>query len=199
MYFTQTYGFNLYVTWLPTYLAHDKHLHGKLLGLLAGMPLLLSVPADLIGGIATDRLSRRLGLRGGRCLVGFCSLAAAGIFLMAGAMAEGWIAGVLIALAGASSNFLLGASWGACSDIAGHHAATVSAAMNTAGQIGGVLSPLVFVLLTGKGSTWAAPLFCTAALYLLGAASWYFVHPERPLMATGSGAPLIPEKAVPCN
>jgi MFS family permease len=35
MYFTQTYGFNLYVTWMPTYLQHEKHLHGTVLAVLA--------------------------------------------------------------------------------------------------------------------------------------------------------------------
>ena len=146
MYFTQTYGFNLYVTWMPTYLQHEKHLHGTALGILAGLPLLLSVPADLLGGILTDCLSLRLGLRRGRCLVGFGSLAAAGVFLFCGSLAGGELSAVLIALAAASSNFLLGASWGACADIAGNHAATISAAMNTSGQIGGVLSPIAFAL-----------------------------------------------------
>jgi ACS family glucarate transporter-like MFS transporter len=182
MYFTQTYGFNLYVTWLPTYLQHEKQLHGVTLGFLAGLPLLLSVPADLFGGLLTDRLSRKFGLRLGRCLVGFGSLAAAGLFLFCGALAPGVIAAVLIALAAASSNFLLGASWGACADIAGDHAATVSAAMNTSGQIGGVLSPIAFALLTRTSASWAAPLYLTAALYLAGAVCWYFVHPERALV-----------------
>ena len=181
MYFTQTYGFNLYVTWMPTYLQHEKQLHGTTLNVLAGLPLLLSVPADLCGGLLTDGLSRRFGLRLGRCLVGFCSLAAAGIFLSGGALAPGWLSAVLIALAGASANFLLGASWSACTDIGGDHAATLGAAMNTAGQIGGVLSPIAFALLTRGRASWAAPLYLTAGLYLAGAACWYFVHPERPL------------------
>jgi MFS family permease len=184
MYFTQTYGFNLYVTWMPTYLQHEKKLHGALLAVLAGLPLLLSVPADLAGGILTDSLSRKFGLRLGRCVVGFGSLAAAGIFLFAGALAHGVVSAVLIALAAASSNFLLGASWGACTDIAGNHAATVSAAMNTSGQIGGVLSPIAFAVLTRTSASWAAPLYLTAALYLFGAACWYFVHPERPIETT---------------
>jgi MFS transporter, ACS family, glucarate transporter len=186
MYFTQTYGFNLYVTWMPTYLQHEKQLHGMMLGILAGLPLLLSVPADLLGGILTDRLSRRLGLRLGRCLVGFGSLAAAGIFLLSGSLAAGKLSAVLIALAAASANFLLGASWGTCADMAGSHAATVSAAMNTSGQIGGVLSPIVFAMLTRTSASWAGPLYLTAALYLLGAGCWYFIHPERPLEQTAS-------------
>ena len=181
MYLTQTYGFNLYVTWMPTYLQHEKQLHGVALGILSGLPLLLSVPADLFGGLLTDWLSGKFGLRFGRCSVGFGSLAAAGIFLFSGALAGGVLAAVLIALAAASANFLLGASWGACADIGGNQAATVGAAMNTFGQIGGVLSPIAFAFLTRSSESWAAPLYVTAALYLAGAVCWYFVHPERPL------------------
>ena len=191
MYFTQTYGFNLYVTWMPTYLQHEKHLHGNVLAVLAGLPLLLSVPADLFGGMLTDRLSQRLGLRLGRCLVGFGSLAAAGLFLFAGAWSQGAVSAVLIALAAASSNFLLGASWGTCADIAGNHAATVSAAMNTSGQVGGVLSPIAFAFLTRTSASWGAPLYVTAALYLGGAVCWYFVHPERTLAMNESSGRTI--------
>ena len=90
---------------------------------------------------------------------------------------------MLIALAAAFSNFLLGASWGACVDLAGTHAGAVSAAMNTAGQVGGVLSPIAFALLTRHAGSWALPLFVTAVLYLLGALCWLFIHPEKPLIA----------------
>lgn len=181
MYFAQTYGFNLYVTWLPAYLEHDKRLHGIALGFLAGLPLLLSVVADLSGGLVTDKLSSRYGLRIGRCFVGFGSLAAAGVLLICGSLLAGWMAAVFVALAAASSNFLLGASWGTCADIGGEHAATLSAAMNTSGQIGGVLSPIVFALLTRNRINWSAPLYWTAGLYLAGSIAWAFIHPESPL------------------
>src|ERR1700691_525010 len=135
MYFTQTYGFNLYVTWMPTYLQHEQQVHGAVLSILAGLPLLLSVPADLFGGILTDRLSLKLGLRRGRCLVGFGSLAAAGVFLFCGALAAGKISAVLIALAAASANFLLGARWGAGAEVAGHQAAPHSAGVKHLGTM----------------------------------------------------------------
>jgi MFS transporter, ACS family, glucarate transporter len=53
--------------------------------------------------------------------------------------------------------------------------------MNTSGQIGGVLSPIVFALLTRNRVSWSAPLYLTAGLYLLGSISWAFIHPESPL------------------
>jgi ACS family glucarate transporter-like MFS transporter len=156
---------------------------------LSGLPLLLSVAADLTGGITTDRLTRRMGLRTGRCATGGVSLALAGLFLLAGTFSGGIAAGVLIAFAAAFSNFLLGASWGACVDLAGTHAGAVSAAMNTAGQVGGVLSPIVFAMLTGHSGSWALPLAVTAMLYLLGAACWIFIHPDKPLISRVEALP----------
>jgi hypothetical protein len=87
MYFTQAFGGAFYVTWLPTYLA-ERGLTGATAGVLAGMPLIMSSAADLVGGVATDRAVRRLGLRLGRITIGGGALAAAGLFTLAGALAE---------------------------------------------------------------------------------------------------------------
>ena len=179
MYFTQTYGFVFYVTWFPTYLSSQRGFSSFTLGILAGLPLTLSVLADLFGGITTDRMSRRFGLTVGRRAVGGGSLAFAGLFLIAGTfVGDPLLAAFLISCAAASSNFLLGASWGTCIDIGGSHSGVVSAAMNTAGQIGGVISPLVLGLVVQHFATWNAPLYLTGALYLLGAICWIWVDPH---------------------
>jgi len=185
MYFTQGYGFYFYITWLPTYLEKERGFTSFTLGALAGLPLLLSVLADLFGGLTTDRLTKRYGLRLGRCGVGGVALLLAGGLLIAGtAVANPLLAAVLIALASASSNFLLGASWGTCIDIAGSHAGVVSACMNTGGQIGGVLSPVVIAFVVARTGNWSAPLYLAGLLYLAGALCWWFIEPRRPILAT---------------
>ena len=180
MYLTQSYGFNFYVTWLPTYLKNARGFSSLTLGLLAGLPLTLSVLADLLGGITTDRLSKRYGLRVGRAAVGGGSLAAAGLFLIGGTfVSNAVLAAVLISLAGASSNFLLGAAWGTCIDIGGSRSGVLSAAMNTSGQVGAFISPLLVGYVVQNFANWNAPLYLTGALYLLGALCWLWIDPER--------------------
>ena len=89
---------------------------------------------------------------------------------------------LLIALAGAADSFLLGAAWSTCLDIAGPHAGLVTGAMNTAGQIGAFLSPIILPYFLEKGAEdWATPLYIAGALYLAGAACWLFVDPRRPI------------------
>ncbi|MCI0621307.1 MAG: MFS transporter [Acidobacteria bacterium] len=127
-YFTQGYSFYFFITWLPTYLENARGFTATTLGVMAGLPLLMSVLADFFGGVTTDRLTRRFGLRIGRCGVGGVSLLLAGILLTTGTATEdSYVAVALISLALAFSNFLLGASWGTCVDIAGGHAASARA------------------------------------------------------------------------
>ena len=181
MYFTQAFGGTFYVTWLPTYLA-SRGLTGMTAGILAGLPLILSSVADLTGGVATDRAVRRLGLRLGRITIGGGALAAAGLFTMAGAfMASPVAAAVLIAFGGASSNFLLGAAWGSCVDIGGRRSGAVGAAMNTSGQVGAILSPILVAAFVRSFSNWSAPLYLTGVLFLFGALCWVWVDPTKPV------------------
>lgn len=178
MYFTQTYGFMFYITWLPSYLKSQRGFSSFTLAFLAGLPLTLSVLADLFGGMTTDRLSKRFGLCVGRVAVGGGSLFAAGVFMISGCLVNDPIlAAVLISLAGAASNFLLGAAWGTCIDIGGRNSGALSAAMNTAGQVGGFLSPIILAYL----GNYTYALLLTGVLYICGAACWLLVDPLHPL------------------
>jgi MFS family permease len=184
MYFTQAYGFYFNLTWLPTYLKEVLLGYSPaLLGLLAGLPLILSAVADLVGGVTTDRLTRAYGLRLGRSGVGGAALLIAGVAIIAAAQAgHPLLSALLIALAGAADSFLLGAAWGTCIDIAGPHAGLVTAAMNTAGQVGAFLSPIVLALfLDHSPRDWTTPMLIMGGLYLGGAFCWLFVDPRRPI------------------
>jgi ACS family glucarate transporter-like MFS transporter len=185
MYFTQAYGFYFNITWLPTYLKEDRGLTFERVGILAavlpGLPLILSAVADVTGGLTTDWLTRRWGLRVGRCGVGGASLAVAGVSLIAGATVRDAItSALLIALAGASASFLLGSCWGVCQDIGGAHAGLVAGCMNTAGQLGAFLSPVILPYFKDP----AVPLCIAGGLYLAGACCWLFVDPTRPIRAS---------------
>ncbi len=181
MYFTQTFGNAFYVTWLPTYLA-SRGLTGTTGSILSGLPLMFSVAADFSGGVATDRAVRRMGLRLGRIITGGGALAAAGLFTIAGTFTDSPVAAaLLIALGGASSNFLLGSAWATCLDIGGRRAGSVSAAMNTSGQVGAIFSPILVAFVIQRVADGSAPLYLTGGLFLLGATCWLWVDPTKPV------------------
>lgn len=183
MYFPNSFAFYFCLTWLPTYLKERHGFEAVALGLLAGLPSMLSVASDLLGGVTTDWSVARFGLRIGRCGVGSVAYLLAGAGMVLAAVSPYPIlAAVSIAVATAASMFTLGAAWGVCLDVGGQHAGVVSAAMNTSGQIGSVLSPLIVSFCLKYWGNWDVPLYLMGGLFLLGAVAWCFVNPCRPVL-----------------
>lgn len=179
MYFPNSFGFYFCITWLPDYLREQHGFDSMRLGIFAGLPLILSIAADLLGGVATDAVTRRFGLRIGRAGVGAASYLVAGIAMfLATTTTHPELAAWCIAASVAASMFTLGASWGAVIDVGGSHTGVVGAAMNTAGQIGSIVCPLIVIWLQ-KHYDWNAPLHLIGALFLVGAISWCFINPHR--------------------
>lgn len=180
MYFPNSFAFYFCITWLPTYLKEKHGFDALSLGFFSGLPLILSVLGDLFGGVSTDAATKRFGLRVGRAGVGAAAYVLAGIsMILAGVVAAPALAAWLIALALCASMFTLGASWSTCLDIGGNHAGVVSAAMNTSGAIGSVISPILVTFLLKRTGDWNVPVFVIGVLFLMGAAAWGFVDPRK--------------------
>lgn len=180
MYASNSSIFYFCITWLPTYL-HERHgFDATQLGFYAGLPLLVSVPSDLFGGVVTDKLAARYGLRIGRCGLGAVAYLISGIALFFAAQsATPVVAAVLIAAATAACMFTLGAAWSTCIEIGRNHAGVVGATMNTAGQVASLLCPLVVAYSVEWYGSWNFPLYLLASLFLLGAVCWLVIDPRR--------------------
>lgn len=181
--FANTYGFYFVITWLPSFL-QTLGLSTASLALYAGLPMILAVPADLLGGVTTDWLGRKFGLRAGRALVGGSAylVAAAGMLLASRHAAAPHLAAVLLALGAGASMFALAASWSACIELNPAGSGIGSAVMNTAGQIGGIVSPALIAWLverSGTGDHWQAPLQVIGGLYLAAALCWCVIDASR--------------------
>jgi ACS family glucarate transporter-like MFS transporter len=179
-YFSNSWGSYFAMTWLPTYLAERRGFHAGELAIFSGLPLFLSVFGGLLGGIATDALSKRYGLRIGRCTVGAGSyLIAATALGLAALESDPYRAALLIALSTAGSMLSLGAHWAAAIDIGRENAGVLSACMNTIGQTGSISSPIIVAYLVDRYADWSLPLYTLAVLYVFSALCWLVVQPER--------------------
>jgi MFS family permease len=180
MYFIQSYAFYFYLTWMPTYLERIRGFKATDLGLFAGAPMVACMVADLTGGLATDSITKRFGLRLGRTIAGGSGFIFAGLFTLLGASAaDPTTAALYLALGAGWGAFCLGAAWGTCMDIAGPHAGVVGAVMNTAGQVGGFLSPIVLATLIRETGDWNTPLNITGVMLVGAALCWVFINPNR--------------------
>ncbi len=68
-------------------------------------------------------------------------------------------------------------AWAVCLEIGGRHAGVVSGAMNTFGNLGGALSPVVVGLCLDHWASWNAPLLTVAAFYGVAAMCWVRIDP----------------------
>jgi sugar phosphate permease len=180
MYIGNTSPYYFLISWMPTYLNERWNLTAMWLGFSAGLPMTLSVLGDLFGGVTTDRLSKRFGLKVGRSGVGAFAYFLAAVSMILAASAPGAIVAVGgIALAVAASMFTLGAAWGTCLDIGGKNAGVVSAAMNTAGALSGFFIPFATTFLKDRFGTWDAPLYMMGTLFLVGTLCWLLIDPRK--------------------
>jgi MFS transporter, ACS family, glucarate transporter len=184
MYFAFGYGLYFYFTWLPTYLIKALGFSAFGGGLLAALPFLLAGLADLGGGLLTDRLSHRYGLRVGRCYLGCASFACGALMLLTSTIVGAPVAkAILIACALASADLALGACWAVPIDIAPNHAGVITGCMNTLGNLGGLVGPLVVGYAVQQLGSWAIPFYVTAAVYAFGAAMWLLIDPTRTIVS----------------
>jgi MFS transporter, ACS family, glucarate transporter len=180
MYFAFGYGLYFYFTWLPTYLITVLGFSRFGGGLFAALPFLLAGIADVTGGWLTAHLSRRYGLRVGRCHLGFAAFLSCGGLVFASTLPVPAVAkAVLLALALASADLALGACWAVPIDIAPDHAGVITGCMNTLGNLGGLVGPLVVGYAVQELGSWTLPFYATAGVYAFGAAMWLAIDPAK--------------------
>ena len=182
MYFAFGYGLYFYFTWLPTYLISVLGFSTLAGGAFAALPFLLAGIADVSGGWLTDRLSRRFGLRVGRCYLGSAAFALCASLLLSSTMIDGAVAkATLLALALASADLALSAAWAVPLDIAPDHAGVMTGWMNTLGNLGGLFGPLVVGYAVDRWQSWTIPFYGAAGMYVIGAIAWLAVDPTQRL------------------
>ena len=182
MYSGYTYGLYFYLTWLPTYLQESRGVAEAQLGFYAGLPWLVASASNLLGGWLTDSLSHKIGLRWARRLPAMSGLLAAAVFLVLAALLENntW-AMLALALSFGSSDLILAVCWATCLDIGRQYAGTVSGTMNSLGQIGGVIAPVLVGWLVQEFGSWRLPLLLSAGYYVVSALLWLLIDAEQPL------------------
>ena len=187
MYIPNCMIFYFCITWLPTYLRQRHGFDATSLGIFSGLPLIVSMPGDLLGGLVTDRLTARYGLRIGRCGLGAVAYVIAGVALLfAAASPTPLVAATLIALATGMTMFTLGAAWGTVIEVGRNHVGVVGATMNSVGNLAAMLNPLIVAYSVQWFGSWNVPLYLMGSLFLLGACCWALVDPKRPVFGEAS-------------
>lgn len=173
-----------YLTWLFTFLENGRGFSKLDLLQLSWLPFVFGAVANLLGGITSDYLVRRVGIKWGRRTIGLIGHGLSAVFIAAALFTEDKILTVvLLGLGYAGSDFALPAAWAVCLDVGGRHAGAVSGAMNTAGQIGSFLATVLFGHLVASYGSYDLPMIPIVVMAVISMLVWFKIDPTEPLVA----------------
>ena len=182
-YFGFVYVAYIFFTWFYTYLNMVRGLNLKASAGYAMLPFAAMAICSSLGGLISDRLTRKYGKRIGRCYSASAATLVAAVFVGLGThVGDARLASVVLA-GGAGALYLAqSAFWSVSSDIGGRSAGSVSGLMNMGGQFGGAttasLTPFV-----AEHFGWDMSFWVAAGLCFLGAVAWLIVNPDQQLKA----------------
>ncbi len=185
-YFCLSFPWYFYITWLPTYLKEYRHLTPGQIGIYGIVPLFCGGIGSLTSGLLAVRIARWTGSvrssRRGMACAGF--LGAAAMLTISLNLRDARWAMAAMGLASFANDLVMPQAWGACMDIGGKFAGTVSGSMNMMGNLAGFAAPVFGgYILQQTGGNWNAFLYTMAGMYLLGTFCWPFIDPVTPLAA----------------
>jgi nitrate/nitrite transporter NarK len=193
MYTFYTWGSTFYLAWLHAYLVKGRGFTEAEMHTLSPLPFVLGALANPLGGVLSDALSRRFGLKIGRRLMGSSCLAVASLFLLATALTEGkWSGILLLAIGFGVLDLMLPSAWAVCMDVGGRYAGAVSGAMNSFGHIGSTMCALLFGYLA-RHYNYDLPLMVVAGMVLIAAFLFARIDPSRPLLEEDEPATAEPK------
>jgi len=173
------YAIGFFQSWLQTYLVKGRGFTAAAL-VFSTLPYIVGACANLIGGIASDRLVRKFGLITGRRIVGVSGLGTAAIFMAATISAtSGLWSLIFLSLAYAGILFQQPTLCATSVDIGKGHVGAVFGFMNTASNIAAALSSVVFGYLVAYSGGYELPFVPMLVLLCVGIVLWLRVDPTR--------------------
>ncbi len=180
-YFTFGYVAWIFFSWFFIYLAQARGLNLKANAFISMIPFLAMTVCCLAGGVVSDTLSKKLGLRRGRGGIALLSFALTTVFLIVGSQIRGPYAASLILAGGAGALYLSQSSfWAVSPDISAERSGVVSGVMNMGCQIGGAVTASLTPYLAAHYG-WNFAFVFAAILAAVGGVLRLLVDPNRTL------------------
>jgi MFS family permease len=183
-YFLVSYPWYFYITWLPTYLQEDRGLSMQASANYAVLPLLFGGFGSMLSGFMARRASAWFGsLDRARRIIGVTGFLGASLFMLVCIHLRDPLYGMLaMGVASFFNDIIMPGSWGACMDVGGKYAGTLSGSMNMVGNAAGILAPSIGgLILQRTGGDWNLFLYTMAGAYFLGSFCWPFIDSRRQL------------------
>jgi len=177
------YASYFFTNWSSTYFQEGRMMTEDQTKNFISLSYFLGAIGCIVGGFASDFLSKKYGLKLGRRIVGVAGLGLSSIcFLGAGMTTDNQVAGYLLALCVFLKDLTLPVAFAVCVDIGKRNAGTVTGAMNFAGQMGGFFITIIFGTIVQQTGNFNYPLFLIAGCLILASALWFFIDPTKEIV-----------------
>jgi ACS family glucarate transporter-like MFS transporter len=174
-YLSMNYTFYLLSNWVFLYLVQERHFSILESGWLASAPPLAAAVGAGVGGAVTGMLCRRLGTRWGFRAVPLVALSISGVLLLIAVdTANPYGAVAALSLSFGFVELSEGAFWGAAMSIGRSDAMAVGGAMNTGGNLGGIIGIPIVAYLSGQ-HLWRTAFLVGVGCALASALAWLAV------------------------
>ncbi|MBV8893778.1 MAG: MFS transporter [Acidobacteria bacterium] len=178
-YFCQGFPIYFFHTWFFIYLVRVRHLSIAQGGVWGATPYIAIAVLAPTGGWFSDRAVRNLGKRWGRRLAVCLGMFASSILMWTGAAASNSRVAVTLLALGAGLNMFSATSfWATCIDVTEQSTASLSGLMNTFGNFGGWLSPIVSAYVATRFG-WNHALDCAAVVTMASAVFFLLVQADQ--------------------
>lgn len=174
------YGSYFFTNWSSTYFQEGRHMTEDQSKNFVSLSYFLGAIGCVVGGILSDFLTKKYGLKIGRRAVALTGLGLSSFFfLAAGLTPNDQLAGYLLAICVLTKDLALPVAFAVCVDIGKRNAGTVAGSMNFAGQMGGFFITIIFGMVVENTKNFNIPLFLIAGCLLVAALLWLKIDPTK--------------------
>jgi len=178
-YFCQGFPIYFFHTWLFLYLVRVRGFSLTEGGFYGAIPYVAIALASPLGGLFSDFAVRKFGKPFGQRLAVWVGMSCSAILLWEGAHAGNKVTAILLLAAAAGSNMFASVTfWAASIDLGEEYAGSVAGLMNTLGNLGGWLSPIVTAYMASKWG-WTSALTLASVITAASGLCWLGVDTTR--------------------
>jgi MFS family permease len=178
-YFAVDYFEYIFFYWTFYYLGQIRHMGNEQSAIYTTGLFLSWMLFAPLGGKVSDLYVRRFGLKRGMRVVPIAALSLSAVLLLAApALCNAEMTGVLMAIALGLAAATDGPYWAATIQVGGEEAGAACGILNTGGNLGGFLAPVVTPWIASQFG-WSAGLYFGCLLVSLSIAVWFFIDLDR--------------------
>ena len=177
------YGSYFFTNWSSVYFQEGRGMSEEQTKNFISLSYFLGAIGCVVGGLLSDFLTKRYGLKIGRRVVGVGGLGSSAlVFALAGLTTDNQTAGYLLATCVLLKDLALPVAFAVCVDIGQRNSGSVTGSMNFAGQLGGFFITIIFGTIVERTNNFNLPLFLIAGCLTVSALLWLKIDPTKKMV-----------------